>query len=134
MLAGASGFGIWARRTRNVAMRRVEALEARLGGEQTTAAKGDSILLRTVVETTPIAMVVFADSGNITFTNRSARDLFFEGAAVEGQNFLSMIAAAPESLRRALLSDGDELFSVDGRGRGARRFTCPGGISTTPRR
>jgi hypothetical protein len=47
-------------------------------------------------------------------TNPSARDLFFDGAAVEGQNFLSMIERAPVSLRRALLSEGDELFSVDG--------------------
>jgi two-component system nitrogen regulation sensor histidine kinase NtrY len=33
---------------------------------------------------------------------------------VEGQNFLSMIERAPPSLRRAVLSDGDELFSVEG--------------------
>jgi two-component system nitrogen regulation sensor histidine kinase NtrY len=112
-LAGALAFGVWARRGRNAAVKRLAALEAQLE-EQRSAGERREGLLRTVVETTPVAMVLFADAGDITFTNRSARDLFFEGRAVEGQNFLSMIERAPASLRRAVLSDGDELFSVDG--------------------
>ena len=94
-------------------MKRVAALEARLEEQRSTGERREG-LLRTVVETTPVAMVLFGDAGDITFTNRSARDLFFEGMTVEGQNFLSMIERAPASLRRAVLSDGDELFSVDG--------------------
>jgi two-component system, NtrC family, nitrogen regulation sensor histidine kinase NtrY len=112
-LAGALAFGLWARRSRGAAVKRLAALEARLEEQQGAGARREG-LLRTVVETTPVAMVLFGDAGDITFTNRSARDLFFEGIAVEGQNFLSMIERAPESLRRAVLSDGDELFSVDG--------------------
>ena len=67
-----------------------------------------------MVETTPVAIVLFGEAGSIVFTNRSARDLFFEGMDVEGENFLSMIKRAPASLRKALLSEGDELFSVEG--------------------
>ena len=116
--SGLAAFAILAvrlRRTRNAALKRIKTLEARLAEEQNSAERREG-LLRTVVESTPIAMVLFADSGHITFTNRSARDLFFEGAAVEGQNFLAMIERAPMSLRRALLSTGDELFSVSGSG------------------
>jgi two-component system nitrogen regulation sensor histidine kinase NtrY len=112
-LAGALAFGVRAWRSREAAARRGASLEARLE-EQRSAGERREGLLRTVVETTPVAMVLFGDAGDITFTNRSARDLFFEGMAVEGQNFLSMIERAPPALRRAVLSDGDELFSVDG--------------------
>ncbi len=112
-LVSAVAFGFWTRRRQKTAESRLAALEARLE-EQRGAGQRREGLLRTVVETTPVAMVLFGDAGDITFTNRSARDLFFEGRAVEGQNFLSMIERAPASLRRAVLSDGDELFSVDG--------------------
>ncbi|HEX3694863.1 MAG TPA: HAMP domain-containing sensor histidine kinase [Polyangia bacterium] len=112
-LAAALAFAIWAWRGRSAAAKRAVALQAQLGEERRSAERREG-LLRTVVETTPVAMVLFGDAGDITFTNRSARDLFFEGMTVEGQNFLSMIERAPESLRRAVLSEGDELFSVDG--------------------
>jgi len=112
-LAGAVVFAVWARRARDAAVSRAALLESQLAEQRSSAGRREG-LLRTVVETTPVAMVLFADSGNIAFTNRSARDLFFEGAEVEGQNFLSMIERAPEPLRRALLANGDELFSVAG--------------------
>lgn len=108
-------FALRARRTRDAALRQAAALEARLG-EQTETVQRRETVLRTAVEATPVAMLLFADSGDITFTNRAARDLFFEGAVVEGQNFLSMIERAPITLRRALLAEGNELFSVDGEG------------------
>ncbi len=112
-VAGAAAFALRLRRAREGALGRVKALEAHLGEQRASAERREG-LLRTVVETTPVAMVLFADAGDITFTNPSARDLFFDGVAVEGQNFLSMIERAPVSLRRALLSEGDELFNVDG--------------------
>jgi signal transduction histidine kinase len=112
-VAGALGFGLWARRGRDAATRRAAALDGQLE-EQRSAGERREGVLRTVVETTPVAMVLFGEAGSIIFTNRSARDLFFEGRAVEGQNFLSMLERAPVSLRRALLSDGDELVSVEG--------------------
>ncbi len=118
-MAGALTFGVWAWRSRGAAKERIAELSAQLE-EQRSAGERREGLLRTVVETTPVAIVLFGEAGNIAFTNRSARDLFFEGMAVEGQNFLFMIKQASPSLRKALLSDGDELFSVDG---GAGRET-----------
>jgi signal transduction histidine kinase len=110
---GALVFGVCAWRSRAAATRRVAVLDAQLEEQRSTGERREG-LLRTVVETTPVAMVLFGEGGSIIFTNRSARELFFEGQAVEGQNFLSMIEGAQASLRQALLSDGDELFSVDG--------------------
>jgi signal transduction histidine kinase len=111
--AGALAFGVWAWRSRAAATARIAQLSAQLEEQRSTGERREG-LLQTVVETAPVALVLFSDAGSIVFTNRSARDLFFEGMAVEGQNFLSMIQRAPASLRQALLSEGDELFSVEG--------------------
>ena len=112
-LAGALAFGAWAWRSRAAATKDIAALNGQLEEQRSTGERREG-LLRTVVETTPVAIVLFGEAGNIAFTNRAARDLFFEGKEVEGENFLSMIKRASPSLRQALLSEGDELFSVEG--------------------
>src|SRR3954467_9633569 len=112
-MAGALAVGVWAWRSRDAATTRIAALSAQLDEQRSTGDRREG-LLQTVVETTPVAIVLFGDAGSIVFTNRSARELFFEGMAVEGENFLSMIKRAPPSLRQALLSEGDELFNVEG--------------------
>ncbi|HEX8824742.1 MAG TPA: ATP-binding protein [Archangium sp.] len=76
-------------------------------------AVGQEKLLRSVVEGAPMAILLYGDSGHIAFTNAAARELFFEGRTVEGQNFLSMLQAAPAPLRQALLAQSDELFTVE---------------------
>lgn len=111
--AGVLVFGAWAWRSRSLATKRIASLSAQLDEQRSTGERREG-LLRTVVETTPVAIVLFGEVGSIAFTNRAARELFFEGVAVEGENFLSMIKRAPPSLRQALLSEGDELFSVEG--------------------
>jgi signal transduction histidine kinase len=70
-------------------------------------------LLRVVVDATPMAMVVLSDRGTIAFTNAAAREMFFEGREVAGQNFLGMLAGVSEALRRALLSEVDHIFTFD---------------------
>ena len=128
-MAGALAFGAWAWRSRGAATKRIAALSAQLEEQRSTGERREG-LLRTVVETTPVAIVLFGEAGSIVFTNRSARELFFEGMAVEGENFLSMIKRAPPSLRQALLSEGDELFSVEGAA--GTRDLSP--VAATPRR
>jgi two-component system nitrogen regulation sensor histidine kinase NtrY len=118
MLAGAAAAAV----TLAVALR----LRARLGVAQrqgegwrraltegTAEAQRREALLRAVVETTPVAVVVFADDGEIVFTNEAARQLFFDGAEVAGQNFVTMLERAPAPLRRALESDEDDLVTVE---------------------
>lgn len=70
-------------------------------------------LLRLVFDAAPLAALLLEDAGAIVYTNRSARDLFFEGQELEGANFLSMLAQAPAPFRDALLSSEDSLFSVE---------------------
>lgn len=75
-----------------------------------------SQLLQAVVDTAPVAIVVLDEIGIIRFTNAAARELFFEGTAPEGQNFLLLLAAVPEPLRKALLSETDHIFSFGSHG------------------
>ncbi|MEO8550285.1 MAG: ATP-binding protein [Kofleriaceae bacterium] len=78
-----------------------------------TAAAGREALLRAVLESAPTAIVMFSDVGRISLANGAARELFFENRDPQGENFVAMLGQAPDALRRALQSDGDELFSVD---------------------
>jgi two-component system, NtrC family, nitrogen regulation sensor histidine kinase NtrY len=70
-------------------------------------------LLRTIIDVTPIAMVLVGEVGTIVFANQAARDLFFEGRSERGANFLALVARAPEPLRRALASDQDHIFTFE---------------------
>jgi signal transduction histidine kinase len=72
--------------------------------------------LETVLDAAPVAMVLLDDAGTIVFTNSGARELFFQGGAPEGQNFLALLATAPGPLREALLSQADHLFTFDSGG------------------
>jgi len=73
----------------------------------------DERIIRLMAESTPTAFVLFTDEGRIVYTNDAARELFFEGKSFEGSNFLSLLQNAPEPLRRALLAERDEIFSVE---------------------
>ena len=96
---------------RSLARRAADATRELEAGR--TRAEGREELLRAVVEATPLALLFYSDSGHIIHANAEARRLFFEGSSPEGQNFLRLIADAPEALRRALLGDTDELFTAE---------------------
>lgn len=111
-LGAAAVYALRARRLAGDAGRRVLEAEARVAAQRGDTQRKEA-LLRGLVESSPAAMVLFTDSGRITFTNAAARALFFEDADVEGQNFLNMIGRAPEPLRQSLLSTGSELFTIE---------------------
>ncbi len=71
-----------------------------------------------------------ARPGDIIFTNRSARELFFEGMAVEGENFLSMIKRAPAVAAPGAALRGGR--ALQRRGSGRARDVSP--VAATPRR
>jgi PAS domain S-box-containing protein len=77
---------------------------------------GQERLLAVILDSTPTAMVLVGETGRIVFTNATARELFFDGEEVKGQNFLQMLAAAPEPLRRPLLSETDQIFTFEDQG------------------
>ncbi|HXK17813.1 MAG TPA: ATP-binding protein [Polyangiaceae bacterium] len=70
-------------------------------------------LLQAVVESAPMAIIVYGDTGKIAYSNSEARALFAETEQLQDQNFLRLMQNAPESLKQALVRDGDALFTVD---------------------
>jgi nitrogen fixation/metabolism regulation signal transduction histidine kinase len=73
-------------------------------------------LLQTVVENAPMAIVLYGNTGRLLFCNAEARELFFEGRSLSGENFLRLLDRAPEALRQGLLTETDALFGVDQEG------------------
>jgi len=71
------------------------------------------LLLDTVIQTTPLAMVLVDDGGRVVYSNVAARQLLQAGHKLEGLDFESVLAAAPAPLREALGSDGDMLFTME---------------------
>ena len=70
-------------------------------------------LLQTVVENAPMAIVLYGHTGKLLYSNAEARDLFFEGRSLAGENFLRLLDHAPEALRQGLLAETDALFTVE---------------------
>jgi len=76
------------------------------------------LLLDTMVQNTPVAMLLVAAGGDgerrILFSNLAARKLLNLGWKLEGRRFEELLAQAPQELREALARGGDSLFVVAG--------------------
>ncbi|WNL45374.1 ATP-binding protein [Dyella sp. BiH032] len=71
------------------------------------------LLLDTVVQNTPVALVLTDTSGRVTYANIAARHLFNEGRSLHGLDFLELLQDAPEPLRRAVQGGEDALLTVE---------------------
>ena len=71
------------------------------------------LLLDTVIQTTPLAMVLSDRSGRVAYSNVAARQLLHAGRKLEGLDFAQVLAEAPVALREALASGGDMLFTME---------------------
>jgi two-component system nitrogen regulation sensor histidine kinase NtrY len=71
------------------------------------------LLLRTLLDASPLAIVCYADAGRILFANSPASRLFFEDQPAEGKNFLRLVSTGPVAFRHALLGASDEIASFD---------------------
>ena len=71
------------------------------------------LLLDTVVQNTPVALVLTDGSGRVAYANIAARHLFNEGRSLNGLHFATLIADAPEALLKATEGTEDALFSVE---------------------
>lgn len=71
------------------------------------------LLLDTVVQNTPVALVLTDRAGKVTYANIAARHLFNEGRTLAGLDFDEVLGDMPESLREAAKSGEDALFSVE---------------------
>ncbi len=72
------------------------------------------LLLDTVVQTTPLALVLTNANGHVVFGNIAARQLFRGGRKLEGTRFAELLEAAPQPLREAVAAGVDTLFTVSG--------------------
>ena len=82
-----------------------------LRGQRNTLVQRE-LLLDTVVQNTPVAMVLLDPRQRVVLGNLAARRLLGGGHRLEGRNFDEVQADAPEALRDALARGGDGMFSV----------------------
>ena len=74
------------------------------------------LLLDTVVQNSPVALLLTNEHGRIAIANIAARHLLDEGRSLVGSDFETVRAACPAPMQEALASGEDGLFSltVDG--------------------
>ena len=72
------------------------------------------LLLDTVIQATPLSMVLTNANGRVVYSNVAARQTFLGGRKLEGLAFAELIAASPEPLRLAVASEADSLFTIEG--------------------
>nr|WP_189449679.1 ATP-binding protein [Lysobacter xinjiangensis] len=80
--------------------------------EQRTALVQRELLLDTMVQNTPVAMVLVGPSGHIVHGNLAARRMLGEGRRLEGRGFDELLVDAPDALRDAFERGGDAMFTV----------------------
>jgi two-component system nitrogen regulation sensor histidine kinase NtrY len=71
------------------------------------------LLLDTVIQTTPLALVLTNAGSRIVFSNIAARQLLAEGRKLEGFDLGAVLESAPAPLREAVAGDTDTLFTME---------------------
>ena len=70
------------------------------------------LLLDTIIQSTPLALVLTNARGAVVYSNSAARTLFTEGRRLEGHTFADVLGNVPVALRDALTNSRDGLFTV----------------------
>ena len=70
------------------------------------------LLLDTMVQHTPVAMLLVDPADRIVYGNIAARRLLHGGTRLEGLELTALVSGAPEPLREAVARGGDGLFTV----------------------
>jgi nitrogen fixation/metabolism regulation signal transduction histidine kinase len=70
------------------------------------------LLLDTVIQASPLALILTNATGTVLYGNLAARQLLAHGHKLEGLAFASLLEAVPAALREALEGLQDELFTV----------------------
>ncbi|MDM4768035.1 HAMP domain-containing sensor histidine kinase [Pelomonas sp. SE-A7] len=87
--------------------------------EQRSGLAQRELLLDTVVQNTPVALLLVAlepqgQPGTVVYANLAARQLLAEGRSLVRQGLAELLEQAPAALRQALLQTADGLVSIDG--------------------
>ena len=64
------------------------------------------LLLDTVIQATPLALVLTDDSGRVIYSNVAARQLLYTGHKLEGLGFEAVLSSSPAPLREAIGGGG----------------------------
>ncbi|HEV2607252.1 MAG TPA: ATP-binding protein [Xanthomonadaceae bacterium] len=80
--------------------------------EQRVALVQRELLLDTMVQNTPVAMLLADNAGRIVYSNLASRKLLNNGRRLEGEALDTLLHGAPEPLREAIERGGDGLFAV----------------------
>ena len=70
------------------------------------------LLLDTMVQNTPVAMLLVSESGPVVYANIAARQLLNEGRKLEGHRLDDVLAKASPALVEAMARGGDGLFTT----------------------
>ncbi len=71
------------------------------------------LLLDTVIQATPLAMVLTNAADRVVYSNLAARQTFLDGRRLEGLSFRELLDLAPEPLKHAVEGNEDTLFTVE---------------------
>jgi two-component system nitrogen regulation sensor histidine kinase NtrY len=71
------------------------------------------LLLDTMVQNTPVAMLLVLDAGPIVYANLAARQLFDAGRKLEGRALADLLGQSTPALVEAMARGGDGLFTVN---------------------
>ena len=74
------------------------------------------LLLDTMVQNTPVAMLLVSENGPIVYANIAARQLLNQGRRLEGHRLDEMLEHAAPALLEALARGGDGLFTTSASG------------------
>ncbi len=80
--------------------------------EQRNALIQRELLLDTMVQNTPVAMVLVDPARRIVHGNLAARKMLGEGRRLEGHAFDEVVASAPDAMREAFDRGADGMFTV----------------------
>ncbi|WP_432277835.1 sensor histidine kinase [Lysobacter stagni] len=80
--------------------------------EQRLALVQRELLLDTLVQNTPVSMVLVDPGRHVVLANLAARKMLGDGRRLEGHDFDALVAQAPEEFRDAFERGGDGMFSV----------------------
>jgi two-component system, NtrC family, nitrogen regulation sensor histidine kinase NtrY len=70
------------------------------------------LLLDTMVQNTPVAMLLVDPSRRVVHANIAARKLLGDGHKLEGQDFNTLLARTPDAVRDAFERGGDGMFTL----------------------
>src|SRR5581483_7693481 len=71
------------------------------------------LLLDTVIQATPLVMVLTDSAGRVVYRHLAAGQLLYGGRKLEGQDFPHLLESAPLPLRTAIQGNGDTLFTME---------------------